>query len=210
MARKSERMKLYETKLSTKMTVSQLKSFIRKATKEVNKSIKKKGTGNAQLDKSINFLKKRGGTKKEKGIEKVGLHFSGKKKRDLYEQARLLKSHFQIDMYTKRGKDFLLEREEKAYGTFLKDRDVNLSKTDYRRMVEIFGMLGDSIVEKLSSVQLSNLFSYSSDRLSNDEFFDIVYGVYTENLNTKLSRSQMLKKIEKRIQEEAAAFEDEE
>ena len=58
MARKSERLKLYETELSSKMTKKQLQDYIRRATKEVNKTIGKKGTGNENVDRSIKYLKK--------------------------------------------------------------------------------------------------------------------------------------------------------
>lgn len=208
MARMSRRMKIYNQTISKKMTKAQLKSYIKQATEEINKSIKVRGTGNEQVDKSIKFLQAEGGIKKVKvgntQVNKIGLGYSKKTKAELLKQARLLKQHIGIDDYTKQGKSMFSEREDKAYKkaakTLFKDRDIKLSKTEYRRLVDVFGGLGESLLSKLSSDQVAYMFSEKGANMSTEDFTNIIKEVVEENPG--LSRTKTLDLIYERLAEE--------
>lgn len=207
MARKSERLKLYETKLSSKMTKKQLQDYIRKATKEVNKTIGKKGTGYENVDRSVNYLRKLGGTRKEKGVEKLGMKLN-KKKDELYLQARRLKAHFGIDSETRLGREMYSQRERSAYQKFskklTKDRDIKIDISTYRGLVEIFGALGSKTVEMLTSTQISNLYAQKDELVDEDTFLDIVISTMSQPENQGIRKATLLKRIHKALTEEAS------
>lgn len=203
--RRSGRYKLFNTTISKKMTTKQLQSYIRQATTEVNKTIGKRGTGSEQLDKSIKWLQKRGGVRKVKDknknvIEQVGYNFRGKKKDELLRQARMLKQHIAFDIETREGKEFLKEKQLKAYNKF-KKLQKNISKADYVKLVDIMGSLQEGLVKELTSKQVANLFVSSSD-ISSDDFIDIVTEVIKETKGDGLTTTQLLDAIYERLQEE--------
>ena len=203
--KQSNRMRLYDTTISKSMTIPQLKKYIRQATEEINKSIKARGTGSEQLDKSINYLKKVGGVKKVKDknkniISKVGLSFSKKKKEDLLKQARMLKQHIGFDIETRSGKEYMQEKEAKAFKTFKKHTGIALSKEDYRRLVDILGDLGTTLVSQLTSDQVAEFFSRSKDKMSGNSLVELIIEVYNEN--DGLTKTEMLEAINDRLVEE--------
>ena len=205
LGKKSTRMKLYDTSVGKNMSVAQLKTYIRKATIEVNKTIGKRGTGSEQLDKSIKYLQSVGGIKniKDKNkniVSKIGLGFTGKRKSDLIRQARMLKQHIGFDIESRSGKEFFSERELRAYKSFEKNTGIKLSKTDYRQLVDIFGDLGTTIVQQLTSDQIADMYS-RKDNMGSADFIAVVKDTYMEHKNDGLTKTQMLELINDKLKE---------
>ena len=133
-------------------------------------------------------------------ISKVGLSFSKKKKEDLLKQARMLKQHIGFDIETRSGKEYMQEKEAKAFKTFKKHTGIALSKEDYRRLVDILGDLGTTLVSQLTSDQVAEFFSRSKDKMSGNSLVELIIEVYNEN--DGLTKTEMLEAINDRLVEE--------
>lgn len=182
MARRSQRNILRETSLNKKMTVKEIKSYIRKATDEINKKLKKNGTtGFEVLDEEVDIIKEKYGFKKRKGKEELKYGFSGKRKEDLYKQATDLRAYFNLDVFTRDGKTYLTEREQRAYEQFKKTTDIQLGEETYRKLLDVFGNLGSGLMESLGSDNIANLYNEYKITGGRFDFVDLVKEIIEEN-----------------------------
>lgn len=131
-----------------KMTVKELKEFIRYQTGKANLSIseyKQNDFTNTMYDSGISKLQEVSGVNKKTGA--IALKFTGKNKAELVRQARELKYFNKWDIYSTEGKATLDEKSRKAYETFKENYGDNWSEQEWRDLVEAFGSVGNAMHE---------------------------------------------------------------
>ena len=170
-------------------------SYIRTVTDYINTSIKTREIRkNEQLLKSARIIGERYGIKR--GVKKRGMlevdgkkgllkyNIYGKSHEELLQHARLLKGHLGIDEYTTQGKEVMSEKTKKAFEKFRKNNDLfrDTTEEEYITLTKMFGLLGDSLVEKYDSTNLRNIFmDYYEDKGISRNFVDIARDIYREN-----------------------------
>lgn len=132
----------------SKMTVSELKAYIKENTTSVNKALEsyyESGQDIATVNKQISKLKQLSGISK-KDNRYIIANFRGKKKVELVRQARELTYFSNWDIDTPLGIEQASERERKAYEDFSsKPEFKNIEYDEWRELVEAFGALGDKL-----------------------------------------------------------------
>lgn len=156
----------------SKYTKKELMQMIREDTAELNKRVFEYRQSNASfkdVENNIAKIKEISGAKKgrqaikedekthyrevEIGIGKI----SSKSKSELILQARELHSFLQWDISTPEGQRQWEAREKKEWETFNKNfSEYGLTKNEWRDLVEVFGAVGESILNQFGSGQGSN------------------------------------------------------
>lgn len=163
--------------ISKKMTRKQLQSYIREATRTINKSLGEI-EGNDVLETSLNRLKEASGVKSRAGKLGMGL---GKKKDDLLRQARMLKGHFGLDVYTSNADEYIEEKVFRAYESYKKNNKADLSFNDYLELTNIFGGLNDTIFEVLGSEQVRKYYQTYSSKTNSKTITDLITDIYNDH-----------------------------
>lgn len=132
----------------SKMTVRELKAYIKENTTSVNKALEsyyESGQDIATVNKQISKLKQLSGISK-KDNRYIIANFRDKKKVELVRQARELTYFSNWDIDTPLGIEQVSERERKAYEDFSsKPEFKNIEYDEWRGLVEAFGALGDKL-----------------------------------------------------------------
>ena len=132
----------------SKMTVKELKAYIKENTTSVNKALEsyyESGQNIATVNKQISKLKQLSGISK-KNNRYIIANFRGKKKVELVRQARELTYFSNWDIDTPLGIEQASERERKAYEDFSSKHEFkNIEYDEWRGLVEAFGALGDKL-----------------------------------------------------------------
>lgn len=156
----------------SKYTKKELMKMIREDTAELNKRVFEYRQSNASfkdVENNIAKIKEISGAKKgrqaikedgkthyrevEIGVGKI----SSKSKSELILQARELHSFLQWDISTPEGQRQWEAREKKEWETFNKNfSEYGLTKNEWRDLVEVFGAVGESILNQFGSGQGSN------------------------------------------------------
>ena len=156
----------------SKYTRKELMQMIREDTAELNKRVFEYRQSNASfkdVENNIAKIKEISGAKKgrqtikedgkthyrevEIGVGKI----SSKSKSELILQARELHSFLQWDISTPEGQRQWEAREKKEWETFNKNfSEYGLTKNEWRDLVEVFGAVGESILNQFGSGQGSN------------------------------------------------------
>ena len=156
----------------SKYTRKELMGMIREDTAELNKRVFEYRQSNASfkdVENNIAKIKEISGAKKgrqaikedgkthyrevEIGVGKI----SSKSKSELILQARELHSFLQWDISTPEGQRQWEAREKKEWETFNKNfSEYGLTKNEWRDLVEVFGAVGESILNQFGSGQGSN------------------------------------------------------
>lgn len=143
-----------------------LKAEIRESTKELNARLQ-----GYDVSKGSNFVKSSlyrinllAGSK-QITYKKAVLGLTARRdKESLIRQARELKAFNKWDIYTPEGKRALEERERKAYETFTEHEWSDISKQQWKDMVEAFGAIGADIITEVSSDDFVRAYSEASDK----------------------------------------------
>lgn len=156
----------------SKYTRKELMQMIREDTAELNKRVFEYRQSDASfkdVENNIAKIKEISGAKKgrqtikedgkthyrevEIGVGKI----SSKSKSELILQARELHSFLQWDISTPEGQRQWEAREKKEWETFNKNfSEYGLTKNEWRDLVEVFGAVGESILNQFGSGQGSN------------------------------------------------------
>lgn len=149
--------------VSKDWTVKQLDEFIRKETESINRRLIEYYDSTTEISPVIEQMRLRLvelATGKEQRHGGIALGLKGKTKAEKLVQARALEEFMQADIYTPES---LRENEEKftaQYEAFIKNRpDMNLTKAEYKDLVETMGALGDHIVNMWGSEEIASLYN---------------------------------------------------
>lgn len=181
------------------MTKKELQKYIAKATKEVNRGIKKRTTGNKQLDKSVKFLQKASGVKRG---NKIGDMKSNVKKDELLKQARLFQAHFAIDKYSKNGVEFNKKRLKQNMKSLTRNRGIKLNEKNYKDIITAFQAVSMELMEQLDSTQIVAMLkeAYKKNKsLDMQTVADIIIYESMKEENKGLTQSNLRKKIYDRL-----------
>ena len=185
------------------MTVKQLKKAIREETNKANiriASYREEDREIKLIDRQIEKLKYYAGIEHGSRGE-IGLNLSYKTKAQLQKQYSALKCFNQFDVYTKEGIKNRDERIEKSYKEYLKNHsEIDMSREEYEGMANVFGVLGDKILEVLDSHQVAQIYTDMKEAKKNTKSlaYDLqrIYkknkGGTIENLITAI-RNELLK-----------------
>lgn len=142
------------------MKVSELKSFIRKASEKIAKD---KRSRFKAVSSSAEYIGKLLGIRKFKdkktGKRKVSLKlgFKGMRKNDLLKRARLLQGHLKIDVYSKEAKKHREKVTEEALESFERNTGISLSPEEFADYKELASGLKD-IMEKYGSDNIAKMY----------------------------------------------------
>lgn len=205
-------------KPSKKWTARQLKAYIRKVTKEINKKysvyvkeIKNKlGVINEVLEKEHETLYRLGKThpdmtKKIGDVSEknIGVGLSYKHKEELVRQARALDQFNNVDMFTQEAQDRYTDAERKAYNNFINDNRYNLDQNnftleDYHNLVETLGALD----EKVNTFGYAELMALYTDDAVKERRVDVTSAAISINREIKgrgYSQKQAVELLRERI-----------
>ena len=156
----------------SKYTKKELMQMIREDTAELNKRVFEYRQSNASfkdVENNIAKIKEISGAKKGRQVIKedgkthyreveIGVgKITSKSKSELILQARELHSFLQWDISTPEGQRQWEAREKKEWETFNKNfSEYGLTKNEWRDLVEVFGAVGESILNQFGSGQGSN------------------------------------------------------
>ena len=132
----------------SKMTVRELKAYIKENTVSVNKALEsyyESGQNIATVNKQISKLRQLSGISK-KNNNLIIANFRDKRKIDLIRQARELTYFSNWDIDTPSGIERASEKELKAYETFSSRPEFqNIDFDEWHSLVEAFGAFGDKL-----------------------------------------------------------------
>lgn len=153
----------------SRYTRKELMQMIREDTAELNKRIfeyRQSNTSFKDVENNIAKIKEISGTKKGRQSIKsdgktryrqteIGVgRITSKSKSELILQARELHSFLQWDISTPEGQRQWEARETKEWQTFSKNfSEYGLSKNEWRDLVEVFGAVGESVLNQFGSGQ---------------------------------------------------------
>ena len=184
--------------ISKKMTVSELKKYIKEETSRINSAIKEYNNSkdkNILLEKQYMKLHKITGKNSGKITDKLRLGYSKKKKSELLKQARDIERFEEFDIYTDYGKKRIKEYRKDNYNTLisnLKDKgyDSDISFSEYINMAETFGSLGESALSKFSSDVVVDLYSKASKK-EKKNLLKYMKEILAENSNKSLTQEDL-------------------
>lgn len=151
-------------------TTRQLKDFIRESTASMNYRLIDYYDSETEPNDVVEKLRQRLielGTGKESKNGYIGLGLSYKTKAELLQQARALNEALKIDIYTPAGIREYEQKERQQYETFIKNRPAlaDMSIDEYHDLVEIFGSLGDHVLNQFGYEELAEIYhSATSDK----------------------------------------------
>lgn len=151
-----------------KKTVKQLKEEIKSNTEELNRRIdeyRKSGKTLKDVEQNIELIKRISGVKKGRqaiiedkkviGYREVEIgtgNLNKAIKSHLIRQARELQSFLKWDISTPTGQRQWEDREETEWQTFNKHfSEYGLNKNEWRNLVEIFGAVGEAVLNQFGS-----------------------------------------------------------
>ena len=184
--------------ISKKMTVSELKKYIKEETSRINSAIKEYNNSkdeNILLEKQYTKLHKITGKSRGKITDKLRLGYSKKKKLELLKQARYIERFEKFDIYTYYGKKRIEEYRRDNYNTLIsnlkeKGYDSDISYNEYINMVETFGSLGESALSKFSSDVVVDLYSKASKK-EKKNLLKYMKEILAENSNKSLTQEDL-------------------
>ena len=149
------------------MTVKQLKKVIREETNKANvriASYREEAKTNKLIDRQIEKLKYYAGI--ENGARgEIGLNLAYKTKAQLQKQYSALKGFNQFDVYTKEGKKNRQEHIDRSYKSYMRNHPgLDMSRAEYEDMANVFGVLGDKILEVLDSNQVASIYTIMKEK----------------------------------------------
>ena len=194
--RRSKIQRLSEQKISRKMTVKELRSYIREGTEAINKYLHQKKHYDV-LDKATIQIYNIAGANKRTGDIKKNLYVN---KDELLERATRIRAFFALDVYTTQKKQYMNEKMQKAFQHFKETTGIDINEKTYTRMVRVMGDLGDDILEKLGSDQFANLFSTYAYSGSDATIIDIIKEEVEDA--DGVSQRTLLKRIRNRFKDE--------
>ena len=152
------------------MTVKQLKKAIREETNKANiriMSYREESKPNKLIDRQVEKLKYYAGI--EHGARgEIGLNFAYKTKAQLQKQYSALKGFNQFDVYTKEGKKNREEHIDRSYKSYMRNHPgLDMSRAEYDGMANVFGVLGDKILEVLDSHQVAQIYTEMREKGKN-------------------------------------------
>lgn len=141
----------------SKMTVVELKDYIRIATGEANLRILSNESDNPTIINRINYLKAQGtGNLSSEGI---GFGFQYKSKSALKNQAYALSQFNKFDIYSEAGKKQIEAEERRALRSYNKGgHGTRLNINQFRELTTIYGALGTELLQQLDSDQVRALY----------------------------------------------------
>lgn len=156
----------------SRYTKKELMEMIKEDTAELNRRIfeyRQSNTSFRDVENNIAKIKEISGTKEGRQSIKVegktryrkvevGIgRIASKTKSELILQARELHSFLQWDISTPEGQRQWEAREKKEWETFSKNfSEYGLTKNEWRDLVEVFGAVGESVLNQFGSGQGSN------------------------------------------------------
>ena len=149
-----------------KMSVKELKEYIKKASVEVAKS---RNSDYDAVNKSYNFIARKYGERRVRNPEtgfmetRLKLGFKDATKEELQERAYQLRGHIRIDAYTNEGKKRWRKISEATLDALEESTGVRLTKKEYNELRNIIADIRD-IVEKFGSDNVAKLYEYAKDR----------------------------------------------
>ena len=184
--------------ISKKMTVSELKKYIKEETSRINSAIKEYNNSkdkNILLEKQYMKLHKITGKNSGKITDKLRLGYSKKKKSELLKQARAIERFEKFDIYTDYGKKRIKEYRRDNYNTLIsnlkeKGYDSYISYNEYINMVETFGSLGESALSKFSSDVVVDLYSKASKK-EKKNLLKYMKEILADNSNKSLTQEDL-------------------
>ena len=185
----------------SKMTVKELKSYIKENTISVNQTLKsyyESGEDISTVNKQISKLKQLSGISK-KDNKYIIANFRGKRKVELVRQARELTYFSNWDIDTPRGIEKASEKELKAFETFSSRPEFqNIDFNEWRSLVEAFGAFGD----KLNSYgyEHGNI-AHTYSQIPKDERKVDIFKAMKDSMNeaSSLTVDERLVDIDKRV-----------
>ena len=91
-----------------------------------------------------------------KKSDTFGLGFSGKRKNAIIRQYNELHHFYENDTVTIAGQEFYSKREKDAYEAFNKNNILNWSYDKWKKMVDVFGSVGEEILRHFGYEDQSN------------------------------------------------------
>ena len=168
----------------TKMTVPELKDYIRVAS---NKLSTARNSRYKAIAKSYKYIAEQVGTRRVKNQQtghyetKLILGFKGMKKNQLLSRARLLQGHFKVDVYSRRAKQERKKITKKTLDNFFQRTGIRLTTDEMADFKQVAASIKD-IIEKFGSDNVAKMFDYvnrvGGDRFSRTSLGSIIRQVY--------------------------------
>lgn len=168
----------------SKMTVPQLKDYIRQASVRISKD---KNSRYKAVSKSYSYISQVTGwrrtySKKTGKYEtKLVLGFSGMNKKQLISRARLFQGHFRIDAYSRRAKQEQKRVTERTLSNFYQRTGITLNKEEMADFKQVAASIKD-IIEKFGSDNVAKMFDYvnkvGGDTFSRTSLGSIIRVIY--------------------------------
>ena len=149
----------------SKMTVPQLKDYIRQASNRVSRD---RNSRYSAVSKSYSFIAKQTGSRRLYNREtgkyetKLTLGFAGKNKKELLSRARLFQGHFKIDVYSRRATTERNKVTQKTLDKFLKNTGISLTQDEMADFKQVAASIKD-IIEKFGSDNVAKMFDYANN-----------------------------------------------
>lgn len=130
-------------------SVNWLKYEIKTMTKEFNKrytAAQKRGEVPPQLEERLKLHLDYGGKANRFSDDVLGYGFGGKRKAELERQYGALRGTLKADRWTDESKELIKDNEYNAWKSFNTNQVVNWSYDKWRKMVDVFGHIDDTIL----------------------------------------------------------------
>lgn len=140
-------------------SVNWLKYEIKTMTKEFNeryRASQEAGGVSPQMEERLKLHLDYGGKARKYSGDVLGYGFSGKRRNELERQYGALRATLKTDMWSPQAKEMLKDREQAAWESFNENQVVNWSYDKWRRMVDTFGNIDDSILRGFGYEQHSS------------------------------------------------------
>lgn len=143
------------------MNVNELKRYIREASGKV---VKDRSSRYKSVKSSANYIMESIGVRYVKNKTtgkynaKMKLGFSGMRKADLLQRARLLQGHFKIDVYSRNAKEYIDKVTEEAMDALYKNTGIRIESKEKMAEFKLFMSQIKDIVEKFGSDNIAKLY----------------------------------------------------
>lgn len=185
----------------SKMTVPQLKDYIRQASDRIGKD---KNSRYKAVSKSYSYISQITGfrrlyNKKTGRYEtKLVLGFSGMNKQQLLSRARLFQGHFKIDAYSRRAKQEQKRITERTLANFFQRTGIALNKEEMADFKQVAASIKD-IIEKFGSDNVAKMFDYvnkvGGDAFSRTSLGSIIRVVYDNWKGQGLEKEDLVEAV---------------
>lgn len=143
------------------MNVNELKRYIREASGKV---VKDRSSRYKSVKSSAEYIIESIGVryvknkKTGKYTAKMKLGFSGMRKTDLLQRARLLQGHFKIDVYSRNAKEYIDKITEEAMDALYKNTGIRIESKEKMAEFKLLMSQIKDIVEKFGSDNIAKLY----------------------------------------------------